>query len=258
MQIRFLGCHHTETSNTRLSSLLVDQQLVIDAGAVTSTLTAEEQSQIKAVLLTHQHLDHVRDVPTLALNGFYSGETLPVFATPETLKSVRDHLLNGSVYPDFTQIPSAEEPRLRMVPVRPNLEQEVCEYRVIPVPVTHCEGSVGYFVKSTAEKSFFHSGDTDGEGLAGIWQMLKPDLVIVEVTFPDSEESLARLTNHLTPKMLGMVIATLQETGGEIPRFFVTHMNTQLEPQIQEELHILSKSLDVPITLANEELVIEV
>ena len=58
MQIRFLGCHHTETSNTRLSSLLVDKELVIDAGAITSTLTAEEQSQIKAVLLTHQHLDH--------------------------------------------------------------------------------------------------------------------------------------------------------------------------------------------------------
>jgi len=107
MQIRFLGCHHTETSNTRLSSLLVDKELVIDAGAITSTLTAEEQSQIKAVLLTHQHLDHVRDVPTLALNGFGSGVTLLVLGTPETLKSVKGHLLDGSIYPDFTQIPSA-------------------------------------------------------------------------------------------------------------------------------------------------------
>ncbi len=166
--------------------------------------------------------------------------------------------VDGSIYPNFTQIPSAEEPRIQLVPLKPQEEREVCGYRVIPVPVTHCEGSVGYFVKSMAEKSFFHSGDTDGEGLAGIWQMLKPDLVIVEVTFPDSEESLARLTNHLTPKMLGMVIATLQETGGEIPRFFVTHMNTQQEPKIQEELQTLSKNLDVPITLANEELVIEV
>ena len=106
MQIRFLGCHHTETSNPRLSSLLADKELVIDTGAIASTLTAEEQSQIKAVLLTHRHLDHVRDVPTLALNGFGSGVTLPVFGTPETLKSVKGHLLDGRIYPDFTQIPS--------------------------------------------------------------------------------------------------------------------------------------------------------
>ena len=66
MHIKFLGCHHTETSKTRLSSILVDQELVIDAGAITSTLSAEEQSRIQAVLLTHQHLDHVRDVPTLS------------------------------------------------------------------------------------------------------------------------------------------------------------------------------------------------
>ncbi len=86
---------------------------------------------------------------------------------------------------------------------------------------------------------------------------MKPDLVIVEVTFPNSQESLARLTNHLTPQMLAMEITTLLESGGRTPRFFVTHMNTLLEGEIQEELHILSKSLDVSITMANEELVIE-
>ncbi len=257
MQIRFLGCHHTETSNTRLSSLLVDKELVIDAGAITSTLTAEEQSRIKAVLLTHQHLDHVRDVPTLALNGFGSGETLRVFATPETLKSVKGHLLDGTIYPDFTQIPSAEAPRIQLVPLKPQEEREVCGYRVTPVPVIHCEGSIGYLLRSRAGKALFYTGDTNGEGLTSIWQELKPDPVIVEVTFPDSQESLARLTNHLTPQMLAMEITTLQESGGGMPRFFVTHMNTPLEAEIQEELHILSKSLDVSITMANEELVIE-
>ncbi len=57
--------------------------------------------------------------------------------------------------------------------------------------------------------------------------------------------------------MLSVEITALQESGGAMPRFCVTHMNTPLEAEIQEELHILSKSLDVSITLANEELVIE-
>ncbi|MFB3097991.1 MAG: MBL fold metallo-hydrolase [Dehalococcoidia bacterium] len=258
MQIRFLGCHHTETSNTRLSSLLVDKELVIDAGAITSTLTAEEQSQIKAVLLTHQHLDHVRDVPTLALNGRDSGNTLPVFATPETLRSVKDHLLNSSIYPDFTQIPSAEEPRIQLVPLEPQEEREVCGYLVTPVPMIHCEGSVGYLVKSPSGERFFHSGDTNGEGLADIFQKLKPDLVVVEVTFPDSQEPLARLTNHLTPQLLGTEITKALNSDGEAPRFFVTHMNTLLEAEIQAELHILSKKLQIPITLAYEGLTLKV
>ncbi len=148
MEIRFLGCHHTETARTRLSSLMVDQELVIDAGAITSTLTPDEQSQIEALLLTHKHLDHIRDVPTLALGGFGSGDTLSVFATRETLKSLRRHLLNGSLYPDFTQIPSPEEPRIRLTPLELNEEREVCGRIVTSVPVVHTEGSVGFQVRS--------------------------------------------------------------------------------------------------------------
>ncbi len=258
MQIRFLGCHHTETSSTRLSSLLVDKELVIDAGAITSTLTVEEQSQIKAVLLTHQHLDHIRDVPTLALNGFGSGETLPVFATPETLESVKGHLMDGRIYPDFPQIPSPDQPRIKLISLQPDAEQEVCGYRVTPLPVIHCEGSVGYLVESPRGKRFFHSGDTNGERLAGIWQKLKPDLVVVEVTFPDSQEPLARLTNHLTPQLLGREITKALNSDGEAPRFFITHMNALLEAEIQEELHVLSKKLGVPITPAHEGLTLKV
>jgi phosphoribosyl 1,2-cyclic phosphodiesterase len=52
--------------------LMIDQDLVIDAGAITSTQTPE-QPRIQALFLTHQHLDHIRDLPTLALGGSGSG-----------------------------------------------------------------------------------------------------------------------------------------------------------------------------------------
>ncbi len=57
--------------------------------------------------------------------------------------------------------------------------------------------------------------------------------------------------------MLAMEITALRESGGGMARFFITHMNTQLEAKIQEELHIVSQSVNAPITLANEGLVIE-
>ncbi len=258
MKIRFLGCHHTETATTRLSSLIVDQDLVIDAGAITSTLTADEQSKIKALLLTHQHLDHIRDVPTLALGGLGSGDTLPVFATEQTLKSVSHHLLNGSVYPDFTQIPSPEQPRIQLIPLEPGKELEVCGRWVTPVPVVHTEGSVGYLLKSQGGKSVFYSGDTNGEGLADIWLKMSPDLVIVEVTYPNSQERLARATNHMTPQLLEREITRLKQSGGNIPQFLATHLNTQLEKEIKEEIRHLAASLGVSITPAHEELVVVV
>ena len=40
--------------------LMIDQDLVIDAGAITPTQTPEQP---------HQHLDHIRGLPTLALGG---------------------------------------------------------------------------------------------------------------------------------------------------------------------------------------------
>ncbi len=258
MQIRFLGCHHTETVKTRLSSVMVDQDMVIDAGAITSTLTTDEQSGIQAILLTHQHLDHIRDVPTLALGGLDSGNTLPVFATRETLESLSRHLLNDSLYPDFTRIPSSEEPRIRLNPLEPDEEREICGRTVIPVPVVHTAGSVGFQVGSPSGKSFFYTGDTNGEGLASIWERMSPDLVIVEVTFPSSQESQARRTSHLTPGLLGIEIERLKEAGGKIPRLVATHMNTQVEGEIKEELRLLADKLGVSIVPAFEGLVLEV
>lgn len=259
MRLRFLGCHHTETAETRLSSLMVDQDLVIDAGAITSTLTTDEQSQIRALLLTHQHLDHIRDVPTLALGGISSGATLPIFSATETLKSVKQHLLNGSVYPDFTQIPTVEEPRLRLIPLEPDKEVEVCGKMVTPVSTVHTEGSVGYHIQSQAGASFFYSGDTNGEGLADVLDAMSPDLAIVEVTFPNSQEPLAPLTNHMTPSILQQELERfLKGSGRKLPRLIVVHMNTQCEPEILSELQLLADRFDAPITPAREGMVTEV
>ncbi len=83
-------------------------------------------------------------------------------------------------------------------------------------------------------------------------------MVIVEVTFPNSQESHARLTNHLTPELLGIEIERLRGAGGKIPRLVATHMNTRVEGEIQEELRLLADKLKVSIFPAFEGLVVEV
>ncbi len=87
---------------------------------------------------------------------------------------------------------------------------------------------------------------------------MRPDLVIVEVTYPNSQERLARLTNHLTPQMLGLEITGLKQSGGKAPQFFVNHLNTQAEEDIREELRLLAASIEVSINPAHEGLVVVV
>ena len=124
--------------------------------------------------------------------------------------------------------------------------------------MVHTTGSVGFQVGSPSGKSFFYTGDTNGEGLASIWERMNPDLVIVEVTFPSSQESQAHLTNHLTSELLGIEIERLREAGGNIPRLVATHMNTQVEGVIQKELRLLADKLEASIIPAFEGLVVEV
>jgi len=66
MELRILGCHGGETPKHKTSSFLLDGRVGLDAGAVTSMLTLEEQKKIDACLVSHAHLDHIKDLATLA------------------------------------------------------------------------------------------------------------------------------------------------------------------------------------------------
>ena len=80
MKIQFLGAHNCESATTRLVSILIDDVLALDAGSLTSTLSIEAQLNLKAVLLTHHHYDHIRDIPALGMNALFYDTSVPVYA----------------------------------------------------------------------------------------------------------------------------------------------------------------------------------
>ena len=65
MEIRVLGAHMLESRDTRHTCFLIDNVMALDAGSLASALTVSEQAKVAAVLLTHRHFDHIRDLPTL-------------------------------------------------------------------------------------------------------------------------------------------------------------------------------------------------
>ncbi len=257
MHLRILGCHHTETVKTRLSSILIDGDVVIAAGAITSTLSAEEQNRIKAVLITHCHYDHVRDLPTLALGGFETGATLPVYAAAETIDNLHGNLLDGTMYPNFAEIPSAEQPRLKLVEVQPWREREIGGLLCTPVPMDHAVPAVGYRVAAPDGTSLFYTGDTGG-GVAKVWGDLHADLLIAETTFPNAQAEFAQLTRHMTPASLERELASISASGLDPPRVIVVHMNTRAEEEIVAELRVVAEKPGASITPAYEGMLVEV
>ena len=255
MQIRLLGCHHTETATSRLSALLVGHEVALDAGAITSTLTSEEQQRIRAVLVTHHHFDHVRDLLTLALGGYESGTTISVFSSTETLDHIRRHFLNGILYPDFTRMPTPDRPRLRLNELEVWPQYEIYGMKVTPVPMQHGVPAIGYYVTGSNGEGFLYTGDTGG-GLREVLERIDPGLLITEVTFSNSQEALAELTGHMTPRRLERELAQLAAIGRAIPSVLVVHMNTQVERQITDEIAAVANRLGITITPGSEGMIV--
>lgn len=250
MNIRILGAHNVESRTTRCVSLLVDNAVAIDAGGLTSGLSISAQRRLKAVLLTHQHYDHIRDIPALALNHSLNGNRVPVYATSNVRDAIETHLLNGKLYPRFQETPAAK-PAIDFKLINPYVHQVIDKYDILAIPVNHCDITVGYQISDNESRAMFYTADT-GPGLSCCWQHVAPQVLIVDVTVSNRYDKFARKTGHLTPSLLHEELIKFRELKGYLPSIIAIHMNPSLEKEIEEEAAAVAKDLNTPITLAHE------
>ncbi len=250
MNIRFLGAHNCESPGSKLISLLIDGVLAIDAGALTSSLSLAAQQRIKAILLTHHHYDHIRDIPMIAMNLFLRQATVDVYSTPPTYDALVSHLLNEDIYPDFRKKPP-QQPTLRFTVIEPGEPRQIEGYSILAVPVNHSIPTVGYQVTSAEGKVVFYTGDT-GPGLADCWRQVSPQLLITEVTAPDKYQQWAAEGGHLTPSLLQQELISFREVNGYLPRVVAVHMSPHLEKVIEAEIAAVAETLGGSITLGYE------
>ena len=250
MNIRVLGAHNCESQNSKFISLLIDDVLAIDAGGLTSSLSFEAQLKLKAILLTHQHYDHIRDVPAIAMNFFLNEATINIYSTQPVYDALATYLLNGKLYPKFLEHPQGN-PTAKFNMIEPYRTEQIEGYSILAVPVNHKDLTVGYQVTSPGGKAVFYTGDT-GPDLANCWEYVSPQLLITEITAPNRYEEFARESGHLTPSLLKQELTSFQKIKGYLPQVVVVHMSPGLEEEIRAETALVAEALSNSITLAYE------
>lgn len=223
MRVKVLGCSGAESPGQNSPAFLLDDGILFDAGTLASVLGERQQKKIRTIFVTHAHLDHIRGIPFLADNIVMGRKMrrFTVYSIPSVVRTIRKHLFNSAVWPDFTVIPHPDDAILKLTEVEEGRPIREGEYKVTPYRVSHTVPSVGYLVEDGKGRRLFYTGDTGPTN--GTWKKIGKRMIhclIIDVSFPDAMEDLAIRTGHLTPGLLRAELAKMALPPG---RVLITH-----------------------------------
>jgi ribonuclease BN (tRNA processing enzyme) len=204
VRVRVLGAHGGSSPSHRQTSFLVNSRVCVDAGAVTDALSLDEQALVRAVLVTHAHMDHVACLPFLVENVFgRRTEPLEIVAPEEIIAALKKHLFNDALWPDFSRLPNDLMPAVTFRVIPTGVPFEVAGLVATAVPVCHVVPTCGYILAEGGTSVVF-SGDTGPTDELWRFARARRDVkgLFVECSFPNDLQDLADVSCHLTPATL--------------------------------------------------------
>ncbi len=233
MKLRILGCSGGIGGNLRTTSMLLDHDVLIDAGTGVSDLSLAEMVMIDHVFVTHSHLDHIESIPLMIDSaGFMRDKPLIVHATAETIAILKQHIFNWKIWPDFGEIPSAQQPCLRYETIELGKTVNLNGRKITPLPANHVVPAVGFQLDSGAASLVF-SGDTTT--CDALWEAVNRidnlRYLLVETAFSNAELAIALKSKHFCPSLLAKDIVKLKKN----PKIYITHLKPgEVELTMQE------------------------
>jgi len=214
VRIQVLGSFGGDAPGCRMTSFLIDDALAVDAGSITSVLPIDRQREVRHILLSHAHMDHIASLPFLIENSFADGiQSISIYSTRTVLANMREHLFNNDTWPDFSRIPNHLYPSLRFIEIEPEVPFAIeglasGPAQVTAIAVSHSVPTVGFLIEQGSSRLLFTSDTGPTER---IWQVANgqpvPDLLITECSFPSRLQRIADLSRHLTPATLRAELA---------------------------------------------------
>jgi len=245
LRIKVLGCYGGQLLGFHLTSFLVNDSILLDAGSPTEGLNLEGQFAIRHIFLSHTHLDHIKDIAFLAdnrslkrLGGAKANRQIVVHSLKENLDVLRENFLNNQVWPDFTKIPSADDPILAFEEIRPEEPVEADGVTITAIPVNHPVPCTGFLLDKDGQQ-FIYTADTGHTDR--IWEVAnaQPNLkgIIMDCSFPNNYERLADISGHLTPNGMAKELEKFQKLG-DIP-VYLYHMKPETLNVLMSEIESL-------------------
>jgi 3',5'-cyclic-nucleotide phosphodiesterase len=255
MELRVIGCHGGETPRHRTSAFVVDERLAIDAGSLTSGMDLKAQFRLQACIISHAHLDHIRDLATIADNRCQADcEPLVVAASKETLAVLKKHFFNNLIWPDFSVIPNKAKPTIQYVELKPEKRVEIAGYGVRSVMVNHTIESAGFIVEGK-DATIAYSGDTGPTDR--FWELLNQEknlkALLMEVSFPNREQKLATVSGHHTPRTLIKDLKKFAKPQ-DLPTLLY-HIKPVFQGEVEQEIARL-KGVNLTVTALDDQYVL--
>ncbi len=234
MHLRVLGCSGgIGGQQNRTTSFLLDNDILIDAGTGVGDLSLSDLTLIDHIFITHSHLDHVNSIAFFVDSvGALRPKPVTVYATRLTIETLKKNLFNWDIWPDFTVVPTPEEPWLRYQEIAVGEEITIGGRKITVLPADHTVPAVGYLLDS-GKGSLVFTGDTGPND--ALWDVVNEienlKFLIIETAFSDKDRRIAELSKHLCPSMLGVELAKLTRPA----EIYITHLKpSEIELTMQE------------------------
>ncbi len=234
MKIKVLGCSGGIGGDQYTTALLVDDDILIDAGTGVSRLSMEALARIDHVFITHSHMDHITSIPLMVDTvARMRDKPLVLHATEATLGILRGHIFNWEIWPDFSRIPTATAPYMRYETIAIGKPVQIGERRITALPANHAVPAVGYQLDSGTASLVF-TGDTTTND--SFWEIVNGignlRYLIIETAFSNKEREIAVLSKHLCPSMLQEELTKLKRPA----EIYITHLKPGEDALIMREI----------------------
>lgn len=202
------------SARQHLTCFVVDDLVAFDAGSLAMSSTSLQKRQIRNIVLSHAHLDHIAGLP-LFIDDLFSTMTEPVcvYAAAEVVEVLERDIFNWSVYPRFSELSNHSGAVLAYEKFAPGAEFRVAHLAVRPISVNHKVPTSGFII-SDGRTTFALTGDTAATD--EFWHVVNEteniSSILIECAFPNELNELAAISHHLTPEGLRNELVKLKRT----------------------------------------------
>lgn len=227
------------TQQQHLCCLVINDNVTIDAGSLAMSVSEHQRSNIRDIILTHAHLDHIAGLPLFIDDLFATLESpIRIHGLQNVIDALEEHIFNWVIYPKFSALRNKYGKILSYHPFDPKTSFDVRDLNFKPIEVNHKVPTVGFVIKDSKSKIAISSDTSEMEKF---WEILNAednlDALLIECAFPNELKDIADSSHHLTPKDLVKELAKFRH---ETCPIFVTNIKPRYREKVVAEINELN------------------